>query len=144
MYCSTLEPCALGSCAATRSLLACMSLRHSAFTRLTTWVRLSTGPLAPPPPPQAARPTTTRSTALHRRTDPASRLRPMGGRYSRRVLPDYASYESGIGLDWYAVDPNLRALLDRLLPDPGDRAFAEDHVAEYGVLCGGPIAARAE
>ena len=60
------------------------------------------------------------------------------------MLPDYASYENGIGLDWYALDPNLRALLDRLLPDPQDRAFAEDHVAEYGVLCGGPIARRAE
>ncbi|HSO95470.1 MAG TPA: acyl-CoA dehydrogenase family protein [Acidimicrobiia bacterium] len=60
------------------------------------------------------------------------------------MLSDYAAYESGIGLDWYAVDPNLRALLDRLLPDPDDRAFAEEHVAEYGVLCGGPIAARAE
>ena len=60
------------------------------------------------------------------------------------MLSDYASYENGIGLDWYALDPNLRALLDRLLPDPDDRAFAEQHVAEYGVLCGGPLARRAE
>ncbi len=45
------------------------------------------------------------------------------------MLPDYADYESAIGLDWYAVDPNLRLLLDRHLLDPGDRAFAEEHVA---------------
>jgi alkylation response protein AidB-like acyl-CoA dehydrogenase len=60
------------------------------------------------------------------------------------VLPDYASYDQAIGLDWYDVDPNLRLLLDRLLPDAGDRAFAEDHAARYGVLCGGPLAERAE
>jgi alkylation response protein AidB-like acyl-CoA dehydrogenase len=60
------------------------------------------------------------------------------------MLPDYATYESAIGLDWYATDPNLRQLLDRLLPDPGDRAFAEEHVQRYGELCGGPLARRAE
>jgi len=60
------------------------------------------------------------------------------------VLPDYACHEGAIGLDWYALDPNLRLLLDRLLPDPADRAFAEEHVARFGVLCGGPIARRAE
>ncbi len=60
------------------------------------------------------------------------------------MLPDYATYEGAIGLDWYAVDPNLRLLLDRLLPDADDRAFAEEHVAEFGRLCGGPLAERAE
>ncbi|MBV8161246.1 MAG: acyl-CoA dehydrogenase family protein, partial [Acidimicrobiia bacterium] len=60
------------------------------------------------------------------------------------MLPDYATYDEAIGLDWYAVDPNLRSILDRLLPDPTDRAFAEDVVAEYGGLVGGPIARRAE
>ena len=60
------------------------------------------------------------------------------------MLPDYACHEGAIGLDWYALDPNLRLLLDRLLPDAADRAFAEEHVARYGVLCGGPIARRAE
>jgi len=44
------------------------------------------------------------------------------------VLPDYAVHEGAIGLDWYAVDPNLRFLLDRHLPEAGDRAFAEEHV----------------
>jgi alkylation response protein AidB-like acyl-CoA dehydrogenase len=60
------------------------------------------------------------------------------------VLPDYASHDGAIGLDWYAVDPNLALLLDRHLPDAVDRAFAEEHVARYGVLCGGPLARRAE
>ena len=60
------------------------------------------------------------------------------------MLPDYASVSGAIGLDWYAVDPNLSLLLDRHLPDAVDRAFAEEHVARYGVLCGGPLARRAE
>src|SRR3954451_12387813 len=60
------------------------------------------------------------------------------------MLPDYASYDEAIGLDWYDVDPNLRFTLDRLLPDAGERAFAEELVAEYGPLVGGPIARRAE
>jgi acyl-CoA dehydrogenase len=60
------------------------------------------------------------------------------------VLSDYATYEQAIGLDWYALDPNLRALLDRLLPDVDDRAFAEQQVAPYGSLVGCTIAARAE
>ncbi|HEY8215594.1 MAG TPA: acyl-CoA dehydrogenase family protein [Acidimicrobiia bacterium] len=60
------------------------------------------------------------------------------------MLPDYASWDEAIGLDWYSVDPNLRLLLDRHLPDPGDRAFAEEHVTRYGSLCGGPVARRAE
>jgi len=61
-----------------------------------------------------------------------------------RVLPDYAELDDAIGLDWYAVDPNLRQLLDRLLPDAGDRDFAEEHVGRFGVLCGGDVARRAE
>ena len=60
------------------------------------------------------------------------------------MLPDYATYDEAIGLDWYEVDPNLRFTLDRLLPDAGERAFAEELVADYGPLVGGPIARRAE
>jgi hypothetical protein len=60
------------------------------------------------------------------------------------VLPDYSVHEGAIGLDWYELDPNLRLLLDRLLTDPDDRAFAEQHVAEFGRLCGGALARRAE
>jgi alkylation response protein AidB-like acyl-CoA dehydrogenase len=60
------------------------------------------------------------------------------------MLPDYATYDEAVGLDWYEVDPNLRFTLDRLLPDTEDRALAEELVAEYGPLVGGPIARRAE
>jgi alkylation response protein AidB-like acyl-CoA dehydrogenase len=60
------------------------------------------------------------------------------------MLPDYATYDGAVGLDWYAVDPNLRATLDRLLPEPADRAFAEEHVSAYGTLVGGTLAARAD
>jgi acyl-CoA dehydrogenase len=60
------------------------------------------------------------------------------------MLPDYAEFDQAIGLDWYSMDPNLRFLLDRLLPDPGDRAYAEDVVGDYGALVGQRVAARAE
>jgi hypothetical protein len=60
------------------------------------------------------------------------------------VLPDYPDYAQVAGLDWYEVDPNLRQLLDRLLPQPDDRCFAEDVVGRYGDLVGRRIAARAE
>lgn len=60
------------------------------------------------------------------------------------MLPDYAIHEQAVGLDWYASDPNLRFLLDRHLPDPDDRAFAEERVAEFGRLVGGDVARRAE
>src|SRR5437016_13996701 len=60
------------------------------------------------------------------------------------MLPDDATYDEAVGLDWYGVDPNLRFTLDRLLPDPADRALAEELVGEYGPLVGGPVARRAE
>jgi acyl-CoA dehydrogenase len=60
------------------------------------------------------------------------------------MLADYAEYEQAVGLDWYALDPNLSFLLDRHLPDPDDRTFAEEHVSEYGGLVGRVLAARAE
>jgi acyl-CoA dehydrogenase len=60
------------------------------------------------------------------------------------MLPDYAEFSQAIGLDWYRLDPNLSSLLDRHLPDPEDRKFAEEHVAEYGELVGQTLAGRAE
>ncbi len=60
------------------------------------------------------------------------------------MLPDYAEYGQAIGLDWYAVDPNLRFLLDKTLPEEEDRLLAEEVVSEYGALVGGRIAPRAE
>lgn len=56
---------------------------------------------------------------------------------------DYSRFESPIGLNWYLIDPNLRALMDRHLPAER-RAWAEEHLVRWGELCGGPIAARAE
>ncbi len=60
------------------------------------------------------------------------------------MLPDYAEFEQAIGLDWYALDPNLSALLDRHLPSAEERAFAEEHVSRFGTLVGQVIAPRAE
>jgi len=60
------------------------------------------------------------------------------------MFPDYAEFEQAAGLDWYSLDPNLSALLDRHLPDPDDRARAEEHVARFGTLVGEVIAPRAE
>jgi len=56
---------------------------------------------------------------------------------------DYAAFERAIGLNWYEVDPNLRALMDRLL-DPVDRDWVEETLRRAGALCGGPIGERAE
>ncbi|HXQ90287.1 MAG TPA: acyl-CoA dehydrogenase family protein [Acidimicrobiales bacterium] len=60
------------------------------------------------------------------------------------MLPDYAEFEQAAGLDWYRLDPNLGALLDRHLPDPDERALAEEHVGRFGALVGQVIAPRAE
>ncbi|MCC6747146.1 MAG: acyl-CoA dehydrogenase family protein [Deltaproteobacteria bacterium] len=56
---------------------------------------------------------------------------------------DYAKLESAIGLNWYAVDPNLRLQLERHVPAE-DLAWAEEKVAAMGGLIGGPIARNAE
>jgi alkylation response protein AidB-like acyl-CoA dehydrogenase len=60
-----------------------------------------------------------------------------------RAMIEYGEFERAIGLNWYAVDPNLGMLMDRLL-DPADRAWAEEHLQRLGALCGGPLAERAE
>ncbi|HUZ09915.1 MAG TPA: acyl-CoA dehydrogenase family protein [Acidimicrobiales bacterium] len=60
------------------------------------------------------------------------------------VLPDYAALHGAVGNDWFELDPNLSFLLDRHLPDPADRTFAEEQVAPYGALVGITIAPRAE
>lgn len=60
------------------------------------------------------------------------------------MLPDYATHERAIGLDWYALDPNLQLTLDRLLPDPAERARAEELVAPFGKLIGEKVAPRAD
>lgn len=60
------------------------------------------------------------------------------------MLSDYAEHDSALGLDWYEMDPNLRLILDRLLPGLDDRKFAEEHVAAYGPLVGRRVGPRAE
>ncbi|MGH9091807.1 MAG: acyl-CoA dehydrogenase family protein [Acidimicrobiales bacterium] len=60
------------------------------------------------------------------------------------ILPDYGELEQATGHDWYHLDPNLSFLLDHYLPDPADRAFAEEQVAPYGTLVGTVLAPRAE
>jgi acyl-CoA dehydrogenase len=56
---------------------------------------------------------------------------------------DYQAFDRAIGLNWYALDPNLQAAMDRLL-EPADRAWAEERLTEIGGLAGGLIAASAE
>jgi len=56
---------------------------------------------------------------------------------------DYARYERAQGLNWYAVDPDLRFLMEYHL-DAADRDWAEAHLQRMGALCGGPIAERSE
>jgi acyl-CoA dehydrogenase len=56
---------------------------------------------------------------------------------------DYAKLDSAIGLNWYTLDPNLSALMDRYLPAE-DRGWAEERLRHWGEVCGGPVAANAE
>ncbi len=56
---------------------------------------------------------------------------------------DYSQFESAIGLNWYLIDPNLRAIADRYI-GPEDREWAEETLVRWGELCGGPLARRAE
>lgn len=56
---------------------------------------------------------------------------------------DYATFERAVGQNWYAVDPDLQALLARAL-DPADQAWATETLTRIGALVGGPIAERGE
>jgi alkylation response protein AidB-like acyl-CoA dehydrogenase len=56
---------------------------------------------------------------------------------------DYSQFESAIGLNWYLIDPNLRAIADHYI-GPDDRDWAEETLVRWGELCGGPLARRAE
>jgi len=56
---------------------------------------------------------------------------------------DTSRYLGAIGLNWYDCDPSLQFLMRYYMSDD-DLAFAEPHLREYGALCGGPIAERAE
>lgn len=56
---------------------------------------------------------------------------------------DASRYHGAIGLDWYGCDPSLQFLM-RYYLSPDDLAWAEPHLRNFGALCGGPIAERAE
>ena len=56
---------------------------------------------------------------------------------------DYTNIDSAIGLDWWAADPNLRQLVERLA-HKDDRAFAGKHLANMGAVMGQRIAPRSE
>ncbi len=56
---------------------------------------------------------------------------------------EYEKLDGAVGVNWYEVDPNLAQLVDRLVA-PEDRAWAHQKLFEFGALCGGPIARRAE
>ena len=56
---------------------------------------------------------------------------------------DYGKFDSAVGLNWYTIDPNLSALMDKYIPE-GDRDWAEDTLNHWGELCGGPIAENAD
>jgi acyl-CoA dehydrogenase len=56
---------------------------------------------------------------------------------------DYSKYDSAVGLNWYAIDPNLSALMDKYI-SPDQRDSAEDTLNHWGELCGGPLARNAD
>jgi alkylation response protein AidB-like acyl-CoA dehydrogenase len=56
---------------------------------------------------------------------------------------DYAAFEGAIGLNWYDVDPNLRQIVERIVP-ADEREFVERHLRNMGGVIGERVAARAE
>lgn len=55
----------------------------------------------------------------------------------------YSDMNEAIGHNWYAVDPNLQQVMDRLV-DPLDRAWVDTKLTQMGALIGGRIARNAE
>jgi acyl-CoA dehydrogenase len=58
-------------------------------------------------------------------------------------MVDYEELDSAVGVNWYETDPNLQLIVDRLV-DEADRDWAHEKLQQFGELCGGPIASRAE
>src|SRR3989304_5494191 len=54
---------------------------------------------------------------------------------------DYGGFDSAIGLNWYLIDPNLRAIMDRHL-ERDQRDWAEEQLVRWGELCGGAVGGR--
>ncbi|MFB6164782.1 MAG: acyl-CoA dehydrogenase family protein [Haloarculaceae archaeon] len=56
---------------------------------------------------------------------------------------DYGRFEDGFGVNYWELDPPLRAEAERLYPD-GEWAWAEERLDDLGAVTGGPIAENAE
>lgn len=56
---------------------------------------------------------------------------------------DYGQFDGAIGLNWYEVDPDLQDQLRRYVPD-GEFERVDEVMREFGELCGGAVARRAE
>lgn len=55
----------------------------------------------------------------------------------------YREMKEAIGHNWYLVDPNMVAVMDRLI-EPADRAWVEEKLRAMGRLIGHDVAANAE
>lgn len=73
--------------------------------------------------------------------EPVDRLAFSGADKARRYDTD--RYQGAAGLNWYACDPTIQALLRRRLGDDG-LAWAAPHLERVGALMGGPVAGWAE
>ena len=56
---------------------------------------------------------------------------------------DYSKLESAIGLNWYQVDPDLKALMYRYLY-PDDLGWAAERLQHAGAFCDRPHTPHAE
>jgi len=56
---------------------------------------------------------------------------------------DWASYDRAIGLNWYAIDPDLQARVQRDC-DPEDRPWADELLSGFGALVGQRVAPNSE
>ena len=65
------------------------------------------------------------------------------GKMTRSESIDYSAMDAAVGQNWYLTDPNLSTVMDKYIAKD-ERDWAEDTLARWGELCGGPIATRAE
>ena len=56
---------------------------------------------------------------------------------------DYASMDAAVGQNWYDVDPDLQAVVQRDCP-PEDVAWADSTLRDFGALVGGRVARNAD
>jgi alkylation response protein AidB-like acyl-CoA dehydrogenase len=65
------------------------------------------------------------------------------GKMTHAESIDYSAMDAAVGQKWYLRDPNLSTVMDKYITKD-ERDWAEDTLARWGELCGGPIANRAE